>query len=148
MSTSLDNHCTIRTYSASESKALGMDLGKELIPGDVVALTGSLGAGKTVFVQGVAEALGIHEPVTSPTFTLISEYHGRMPLYHMDLYRLGSVEEFIWLGVEEILDGSGVTLIEWSERAKDVLPHRSIYIHIEIEENGDRLIHIDKSRET
>ena len=108
----------------------------------MVALTGPLGAGKTVFVQGIAAALGIKETANSPTFTLISEYEGRMNLYHMDLYRLATPGEFAWLGVEEMLDGSGVAVVEWSERAGDELPDRSIEVSIGIVENGDRIINI------
>ena len=130
------------TRTPEETRLAGRTLGSDLQAGDVVALTGSLGAGKTVFVQGVAEALGISEPVTSPTFTLISEYEGRMPLYHMDLYRLGTPEEFAWLGVEEMLNGRGVTMVEWSERADNELPDRTIHVRIDIRDDGDRDIRI------
>jgi tRNA threonylcarbamoyladenosine biosynthesis protein TsaE len=133
--------------SAEKTLKAGERLGESLIPGDVVALSGPLGAGKTVFARGIAESIGIQEPVTSPTYTLISEYEGRMPLYHMDLYRLGSPEEFTWLGVEEMLNGSGITLIEWSERAGEELPERTITVNIEIADNGNRIITISNSRE-
>jgi len=133
--------------SAEKTLKAGEQLGKTLSSGDVVALSGPLGAGKTVFARGIAESIGIQEPVTSPTYTLISEYEGRMPLYHMDLYRLGSPEEFTWLGVEEILNGSGITLIEWSERAGEELPERTITVNIEIADNGNRIITISNSRE-
>jgi len=132
----------IQTKNAEETRTAGKQLGDSLKPGDIVALSGPLGAGKTVFAQGIAESLGIQEPVTSPTYTLISEYEGRMPLYHMDLYRLGSPEEFTWLGVEEMLDGTGVSLIEWSERAGEELPERTITVRIELEENNSRSITI------
>lgn len=132
----------LETHDAAGTRELGKRFGKRLVPGDVVALSGSLGAGKTVFVQGVAQALGITEPVTSPSFTLISEYRGTMKLYHMDLYRLGAKEEFVWLGVEEMLNGSGVSLIEWGERAKDELPERTIHVTIRIAEDGHRLVTI------
>jgi len=130
----------IRTQDAEETRDVGRRLGGTLQPGDVVALTGPLGAGKTVFAQGVAESLGIDEPVTSPTFTLISEYEGRMPFYHMDLYRLGTPDEFAWLGVEEMLNGSGVSLVEWSEKAGEELPDRAIHVRIEICDDGGRII--------
>jgi len=135
------------TKSAEETRNAGKQLGDSLRPGDIVALRGPLGAGKTVFAQGVAESLGIREPVTSPTYTLISEYEGRMPLYHMDLYRLGSPEEFTWLGVQEMLDGTGISLIEWSERAGEELPERTITVSIELEENDNRSITIAKPDE-
>jgi tRNA threonylcarbamoyladenosine biosynthesis protein TsaE len=134
----------IKTIDAQGTRDAGRRLGESLGPGDVVALRGPLGAGKTVFAQGVAIALGIDEPVTSPTYTLISEYEGNMPLYHMDLYRLASPDEFTWLGVEEMLNGSGISLIEWSERAGGELPERSIHVSIELAGNGARIITIDK----
>jgi len=137
----------IKTTNAEETRKAGKQLGESLKPGDIVALTGPLGAGKTVFAQGVAESLGIREPVTSPTYTLISEYEGRMPLYHMDLYRLGSPEEFTWLGVQEMLDGTGISLIEWSERAGEELPERTITVSIELEKNNSRSITIAKPDE-
>ena len=132
------------TRNAEETRNAGKKLGDSLNPGDIVALRGPLGAGKTVFAQGVAESLGIREPVTSPTYTLISEYEGRMPLYHMDLYRLGSPEEFTWLGVQEMLDGAGISLIEWSERAGEELPERTITVLIDLVENNGRTITIIK----
>ncbi len=135
------------TANAGETRKVGRTLGDSLKPGDVLAITGPLGAGKTVFAQGVAESLDIREAVTSPTYTIISEYEGRMPLYHMDLYRLGTPDEFTWLGVEEMLNGNGISLIEWSERAGEELPERAISVHIEIEDNGNRVITIIKPEE-
>lgn len=132
----------IETQNAEETMEIGRKLGESLKPGDVIALSGPMGAGKTVFAQGVASALGIEEPVTSPTFTLICEYEGRMPLYHMDLYRLATPDEFAWLGVEEMLNGKGVSMVEWSERAGEELPDRSIEVKIELSENGNRIITI------
>ncbi|MCK5250193.1 MAG: tRNA (adenosine(37)-N6)-threonylcarbamoyltransferase complex ATPase subunit type 1 TsaE [Spirochaetaceae bacterium] len=133
-----------RTQDAEETRDVGRRLGETLQPGDIVALTGPLGAGKTVFAQGVAESLGIGEPVTSPTFTLISEYEGNMPFYHMDLYRLGTPDEFVWLGVEEMLNGSGVSLVEWSEKAGEELPERAIHVRIEFSNDGGRIIVISR----
>ncbi len=130
---------TIRTTDAEGTRRLGHLLGMSLSAGDVVALIGPLGAGKTVFAQGIAEALNITEPVTSPTYTLISEYKGKFALYHMDLYRLDNPEEFVWLGVEEMLGGQGICLIEWAERAIYELPDETIHVNIDIAENGDRI---------
>ncbi len=130
---------TIRTTDTEGTRRLGRLLGMRLSSGDVVALTGPLGAGKTVFVQGIAEALNITEPVTSPTYTLISEYEGQFKLYHMDLYRLDNPKEFVWLGVEEMLGGQGICLIEWAERAINELPDQTIHVNIDIAENGDRI---------
>jgi tRNA threonylcarbamoyladenosine biosynthesis protein TsaE len=109
-----------------------------------VAVSGPLGAGKTVFAQGIAESLGIQEPVTSPTFTLIIEYEGSMPFYHMDLYRLSAPEEFAWLGVEEMINGSGVSLLEWSERAGGELPSRTIKVGIDYAGESERIIRITR----
>jgi len=134
----------LHTRDAEETKEAGLRLGSTLTAGDVIALCGPLGAGKTVFTQGVAESLGIEEPVTSPTFTLISEYYGRMPMYHMDLYRLGTPEELAWLGVEEMMDGEGVSLLEWSEKAGDELPDRTIRVDIRINSDGGRTIAISR----
>lgn len=132
----------IETQDSEETREAGRKLGESLKPGDVIALSGPMGAGKTVFAQGVASALGVEEPVTSPTFTLICEYEGKMPLYHMDLYRLGTPDEFAWLGVEEMLNGRGVSMVEWSERAGEELPERAIEVKIEISEIGNRIITI------
>jgi tRNA threonylcarbamoyladenosine biosynthesis protein TsaE len=126
--------------SAEETREAGRRWGEAMVPGTVVGLTGPLGSGKTVFVQGVAEGLGIDEPVTSPTYTLIAEYRGTMPLYHMDLYRLAGPEEFAWLGTEEMLYGDGVCMVEWSERAGDGLPTDAYTVTIGIEEDGGRSI--------
>ena len=137
----------IVTRNAEETRDEGRRFGTTLKKGDVVALSGPLGAGKTVFVQGVARALDIRETVTSPTFTLISEYEGAMPLYHMDLYRLGTPEEFAWLGVEEMLNGEGVSLVEWSERAGDELPERTIRVDIGINGDGSRTITVVRRKD-
>ena len=102
----------ITSDSSEETRSAGRRWGEGLDPGAVVGLTGPLGSGKTVFVQGIAEALGIEEPVTSPTYTLIAEYSGRLPLYHMDLYRLDTPEEFSWLGADEMLYGEGVKITQ------------------------------------
>lgn len=135
-----------RSGNAEATRELGFRLGRELKSGDVVALEGPLGAGKTVFVQGLAGALGITEAVSSPTFTIISEYRGSMTLYHMDLYRLNTPEEFAFLGVEEIIEGDGVTVVEWSEKAGDELPERSIRVNITIGEDGERLIQVGQPK--
>jgi len=110
------------SHSADQTRRLGARLAEWLGPGDVLLLRGDLGAGKTVFAQGVAAGLGIDEPVTSPTFTLIHEHHGRVPLYHVDLYRIGGDVEAGDLGLEDYIYGDGVTLIEWAERAAGLVP--------------------------
>lgn len=116
--------------SPEATMALGEELGRQLSGGEVICLTGDLGAGKTHFAKGVALGLGITELVTSPTFTLINEYSGRVPLYHVDAYRLGDAEEAYDLGLEEYLYGDGVTLVEWPERVEELLPADRLVIQI------------------
>ena len=121
----------LTTDSAEATRALGARLGQAARPGDVIALSGDLGAGKTCLVQGLAAGLGVGGPVTSPTFVLVAEYAGRLPLYHVDLYRTESLEEIRALGLEEMLHGDGVTVIEWAEKADPILPARTIHVRIE-----------------
>lgn len=133
----------ITTSSPDETQALGAAFGALLQPGMVIALHGNLAAGKTCFVQGVAEALGAREAVSSPTFTLVNEYHGRVPVYHLDLYRLTRVAELYDLGYEDILSpGDAVCLIEWAERAKGALPADHIRVHFEHAGEDQRTITI------
>ena len=106
-------------------------------------MQGTLAAGKTTITKGIAAALGITETVTSPTFTLISEYEGKMPLYHMDVYRLDSTEDFINLGTDDMIYGKGVSVIEWSEKIMEELPSSTIIIKLEAQQDGSRLISID-----
>ena len=127
--------------------ALGEELASALGPGTVIGLEGPLGAGKTTFVKGIARGMGITETVTSPTFTLVPEYEGKLPLYHMDLYRIRSSEEFEFLGVEEMLYGSGVTVIEWSERAAGALPSGSMRVTISIIDGSTRSVVIREADE-
>ncbi len=100
-------------------------------PGDVLALVGDLGAGKTTFVQGLARGLGVDTVVASPTFTIVSEYRGRLPLYHIDLYRLGDEDECWAIGLEEYLWGGGVCAVEWFDRFPDLWPERTLEIALE-----------------
>ena len=109
-----------------------MNMGKGAKPGEVIALTGDLGTGKTVFCKGFAKGLGVNETVSSPTFTLLQEYEsGRLPLYHFDVYRIGDVSEMEETGFEDCVYGNGVTLIEWAELIEDILPEKIIRIKIE-----------------
>lgn len=105
-----------------------------------MALRGGLGAGKTTFTKGLAKGLGVPDEVTSPTFTIISEYEGRVPLYHMDAYRLSGCDEFLELGVEDLLYGDGVCVIEWSERVAAAMPDDAAIVEIEANEDGSRRI--------
>jgi tRNA threonylcarbamoyladenosine biosynthesis protein TsaE len=111
-------------------EALGECLGRLLRPGDVVSLSGDLGAGKTVFTKGIARGLGSADPVTSPTFTIVHEYRGRCPLFHMDVYRLDDPAELLDLGFDEYAGGEGVVVIEWGDRLKELLPPDYIGITI------------------
>ena len=120
----------VETHSPEETWELAAELADELGPGTVIALHGDLGAGKTCFIQGYAAALGIDEPITSPTYTLIGEYEGRLPLHHIDLYRLSGPEDALGLGLEEYFDVNGITAIEWAERAEGLLPPDLLHIQI------------------
>ncbi|MFZ5648249.1 MAG: tRNA (adenosine(37)-N6)-threonylcarbamoyltransferase complex ATPase subunit type 1 TsaE [Bacillota bacterium] len=120
----------VESLSPEDTFRVGQSLGNLAAPGDVYCLSGDLGAGKTVFARGVATGLGVEGRVTSPTFTLINEHHGRVPYYHMDVYRLGGPEEMSDLGYEEYFYGQGVTLLEWAELVADVLPEERLEISI------------------
>ena len=112
----------ITTHSADETQALGKKLAESLRPGDVIAYFGDLGAGKTAFTRGIAEGLGVSEQVTSPTYTIVNEYlSGRLPLFHFDMYRLGSSDELFDIGWEDYLARGGVCAVEWSENVEDAL---------------------------
>ncbi len=125
-----------------ETKELGRRLAEKVKPGSVISLRGSLGAGKTVFAKGFAEALGIGEAIVSPTFTLVQEYDGRLKMYHLDLYRLSGEDEFESMGGEDFLYSDGVTLIEWSEKIDSMLPQDTIYVEITIADDLSRTITI------
>ena len=115
--------------SADETRALGERLGARLGKGDVVACIGALGAGKTCFLQGLARGLGVTTDVTSPTFVLVNQYRGRLPVYHVDAYRTGSLTELVDLGLEEMLHGDGVTIVEWADKLLPLLPRAHRHRH-------------------
>ena len=121
---------SIQSKSPEETHRIAAGVAERLAPGMVLALHGDLGAGKTCFVQGMAHALGVRGPVNSPTFTLINEHAGRLPLYHIDLYRVRGSEEALGLGLDEYLHGAGVTVIEWAERAAELLPPATVHIYL------------------
>lgn len=118
------------TQGPEETRALARQLAATLTPGAVLALHGDLGAGKTCFIQGLAAGLAVDQPVSSPTYTLVNEYAGSMPLYHVDLYRLQHADEALDFGLDEYMEGAGVTAIEWAERAEQVLPPHTIHIRL------------------
>lgn len=118
------------SHSAQETESIGETLAKELRPGDVLAFTGSLGMGKTAFTRGLARGLGCRSRVTSPTFTIVNEYEGKTPLFHFDMYRLGSSDELFDIGWDDYLARGGVCAVEWSERVSDALPEDTIHVDI------------------
>lgn len=134
---------TFTTHTPEETINLGEKIGNLLKKGDVIAMQGTLAAGKTTITKGIAKALGISETITSPTFCLISEYYGKMPLYHMDVYRLEGGEDFINLGTDDMIYGDGVSIIEWSEKIMDDLPKKTIILKLTPQDDGSRLIEID-----
>ena len=124
------------TSTPEATQAIAKALGMTMPPGITLALHGPLGAGKTCFVKGLASALEIPHPITSPTFTIINEYQGRIPLYHIDLYRLSGPDEALALGLEDYLFGDGITAIEWPDRAGDLLLEEHT-IHVELIQPDD-----------
>jgi tRNA threonylcarbamoyladenosine biosynthesis protein TsaE len=128
--------------SEDETVACGIALAATLQKGSVVALRGGLGAGKTYFTKGLAKGLGVTEAVTSPTYTIINEYEGRLPFYHIDAYRLNGDSDFTDLGADELLYGNGVTVIEWSEKIPHSIPMSAVMVSIEILPDRKRKISI------
>ena len=136
---------SVFTDSDEETLLAGEEFSKTLKEGDVVALNGDLGAGKTVFVKGIAKGLDITDIVTSPTFTIVREYEGSLPLYHFDVYRISDPEEMFDIGFSEYLDGCGISVIEWAEKVEELLPERRIVVLIKKTGNNKReiIIHDD-----
>lgn len=128
----------IRTNSAEETITLGEKLGAKLAAGDVIALFGDLGAGKTTFTKGIARGMNLSADIHSPTFTLIHEHPGAIPLYHIDLYRLTHEEEAEGIGIEEYIYGDGVTIIEWADRMKSMLPKGRLDIELKMKGDTER----------
>jgi len=123
---------TIETFSEKETRMLGKQLGQKALPGSIYTLTGDLGVGKTVFTQGFAEGLGIKEPVSIPTFTIVKEYQeGRIPFYHFDVYRISDIEEMDEIGYEDYFYGAGACLIEWANLITEILPKHRFAVTIE-----------------
>lgn len=129
--------------SPADTWKIAADFFQSLEKPAVIALHGNLGAGKTCFTQGLALAAGVKEPVCSPTYTIISEYQGDLPFHHIDLYRLGGSEEALDIGLDEIFDAGGVTVIEWAERAAELLPPSTVHLRLERgEKEEQRLIRL------
>ena len=140
-----------QSYSALETKRFGSALAACLQPGDVVVLNGDLGAGKTQFVQGVAEGLGVEGDVTSPTFNILLSYQSALPLHHFDLYRLDGAEELDDIGYWEVVEGDGATFIEWGDKFPDDMPDDYLELSLSASVNGARTLravaHGPRSRE-
>lgn len=134
---------TVISRNPEDTFSIGRIIGESLSAGDIVALSGDLGTGKTYLTKGIARGLGVSEQyqITSPTFTLINEYPGRLTLYHFDLYRLETFLDMINLGYEEYLFGEGVSVIEWAEKASDILPDETIFVSITyLDENRRKMV--------
>lgn len=125
-----------------ETRQFGLDLAEKLKAGDVIALIGNLGTGKTALTRYVAEGLGIHERISSPTFTIVKEYDsGRLPLYHFDVYRIADPEEMFNIGADEYFFGQGVCVIEWADMIEEILPENTKYIYLEYGQNPEERIY-------
>ncbi len=124
------SHLEIISHSPEETQKIGVRLGELTLPGDVFLLVGGLGAGKTCLTQGIAWGLGIKEYAASPSFVVIRELHGRLPLYHVDFYRLDHLEEIAELGLDDYLYGNGVCVLEWAEKGLSLLPEEHLLIEI------------------
>ena len=134
----------IRTISPEETEAVGRKIAAKLLPGDIIAYYGDLGAGKTAFTRGLAAGLGVTEQVTSPTYTIVNEYlSGRMPLFHFDMYRLDSADDLFDIGWEDYLARGGVCAVEWSENVPEAFDGSEIRVSIEKCSDNARKITID-----
>lgn len=140
---------SLKTKNPEETQSLGLKIGKLLEKGDIVALIGELGAGKTCFVNKLLEGLEVDALYkgTSPTFTLINEYNGRLSVYHFDIYRLNDIKEVIDLGYEEYFYGNGVAIIEWADKIEELLPKDCLRIYFKITGETEREINIQGSKD-
>jgi len=134
----------VQTKSSAETIRIGKSIGSRLLPGDVVALMGELGAGKTQLIKGIATGVGVGKPtyISSPSFTLINEYPGRIPFYHIDLFRLGWEKEAEELGLEDYFQSEGITVIEWADKIPSLLPKEMLLIHIVYTGKNKRFLEI------
>jgi tRNA threonylcarbamoyladenosine biosynthesis protein TsaE len=132
----------LTTTSPEQTQEIGRRLGKLAQPGDVILLVGKLGAGKTCLAQGIAWGLGINDYAVSPSFVLVRELYGRLPLYHMDFYRLDNIEEIAELGLDEYFYGRGVSVVEWAEKALSLLPPEHLLIEMEYVDESERRLRL------
>lgn len=129
--------------NARETIHIGRKIGYKVKPGHVITLTGTLGVGKTTLVKGVGQALSVRDEITSPSYTIVSVYTGKYTLQHIDLYRIESEEEIVNLGIEELISGNAVSIIEWGEKAHAIIPPSAVKIEISFKENTERLIKVE-----
>ena len=139
-----DKKSAFRTHSPEETQEVGVRIGCQLRPGDVVALIGDLGVGKTCLTQGIARGAGVYQDqtVNSPSYILVNEYAGKIPVYHIDLYRLERLEDIVALGLEDYLEGDGICVIEWADRMGELLPEHCIQVSITGEDEFTRAIEV------
>jgi tRNA threonylcarbamoyladenosine biosynthesis protein TsaE len=132
----------VKIYLENEEKTkdIGYKLGKLLDKKNILCLIGDLGAGKTTLTQSIAKGLEVDDYITSPTFTIVNEYEGRVPLYHFDVYRIGSSDEMYDIGFDEYINSDGVCIIEWANLIEDILPDEYLYIDLKYKENGREMI--------
>jgi tRNA threonylcarbamoyladenosine biosynthesis protein TsaE len=134
------NKIELKSHSAEQTQQLGYYLGQIAKPGNIILLSGNLGSGKTCLTQGIARGMDIKSAVTSPSFVLVREHYGRMPLYHMDLYRLDNIEEIVNLGLEQYFESDGLCVVEWAEKGISVFPAEHLLISLEYLTETDRNI--------
>ncbi len=135
----------LTSHSPEQTQKFGIRIGESALPGDIFLLVGNLGAGKTCLTQGIAWGLGIKEYALSPSFVIVRELHGRLPLYHIDLYRLDRIEEIADLGLDDYLYGNGVCVVEWAEKGFSVLPREHLLIEISYLSNTERSFQLKPS---
>ncbi|MBZ4663662.1 MAG: tsaE [Caloramator sp.] len=134
---------TFVTNNERETFELGYKIGTKLKKGDVISLNGDLGAGKTHLTKGIAAGLGVDDYITSPTFTIVNEYMGRLPFYHFDVYRIDDIYEMYEIGFDEYLYGDGVCVVEWGDMVEELLPKNKIYIYIKKLDDSIREVQIN-----
>jgi len=139
------SHLEIISHSPEETQKFGVEIGKLALPGDIFLLVGGLGAGKTCLTQGIAWGLNIEEYAASPSFVVIRELYGRLPLYHIDFYRLDHLEEIAELGLDDYLYGNGVSVVEWAEKGLNLLPAEHLLIEISYLSDTERSLKLKPS---
>ena len=147
MANNLKIDMKLTSHSPEQTQRLGVSIGEVVLPGDILLLSGDLGVGKTCLTQGIAWGLGIKEYAVSPSFVLVRELYGRLPLYHIDLYRLDHIEEIEDLGLDEYLYGRGVCVVEWAEKGLTVLPAEHLLIEISYLADTERSFRLKPSRQ-